>query len=179
MVANNYISKTKIHAVNNSCPNFCDVMVHVCHGGMNLTHWGRVMHIPVSKLTIISSECGLSPDRRQAIIWTNAGILLSGPLGRNFSEILIEIHIFSFKKMHLKMSSGKWRPFYIGFNVLSQTVLKLQRSSWLKCIWDFLQPLTVQHQWVCNSSCEEWFLRNGTVPISLYESKLNSSGNGG
>ena len=34
--------------------------------------------------------------RRQAIIWTNAGILLIGPLGTNFSEILIEIHIFSF-----------------------------------------------------------------------------------
>ena len=28
------------------------------------------------------------------IIWTNAGILLIGPLGTNFSEILIEIYIF-------------------------------------------------------------------------------------
>ena len=52
-----------------------------------LTHWGRVTHICVSKLTIIDSENGLSPDRRQAIIWTNAGILLIGPLGTNFSEI--------------------------------------------------------------------------------------------
>ena len=25
---------------------------------------------------------GLSPDRRQTIIWTNAGILLIGPLGK-------------------------------------------------------------------------------------------------
>ena len=49
----------------------------------------------------------LSPGRRRAIIWTNAGILLIGPLGTNFSEIFIEIHIFSFKKMHLKMSSAK------------------------------------------------------------------------
>ena len=56
-----------------------------------LTHWGRVTHICVSKLTIIGSDNGLSPDRRQAIIWTNAGLsLLIGPLGTNFSEILIE-----------------------------------------------------------------------------------------
>ena len=56
-----------------------------------LTHWGRVTHICVSKLTIIGSDNGLSPGRRQAIIWTNAGILLIGPLRTNFSEILIEI----------------------------------------------------------------------------------------
>ena len=76
-------------------------------------------HICVSKLTIIGSDNGLSPGRRQAIIWTNAGILLIGPLGTNFSEILIEIHTFSSKKTHLNMSSGKWRPFCLGLNVLS------------------------------------------------------------
>ena len=77
-------------------------------------------HICVSKLTIIVSDNGLSPDRRQVIIWTNAGILLIGPLGTNFNEILIEIHIISFKKMHLRMSSAKWRPFCLGLNVLIQ-----------------------------------------------------------
>ena len=50
---------------------------------------------------------GLSPGRRQAIIWTNAVILLIGPLATNFSEILIEIYTFSFKKPHLKTSSRK------------------------------------------------------------------------
>ena len=84
-----------------------------------LTHWGRVTHICVSKLTIIGSDNGLSPGRRQAIIWTNAGILLIEPLGTNFSEILIEIHTFSFKKMHLKMASAKWRPFCLCLNVLN------------------------------------------------------------
>ena len=83
-----------------------------------LTHWGRMTHICVGKLTIIGSDNGLSPGRRQAIIWTNAGILLIGPLGTNFSEILSEIHSFSFKKMHLKMSSAKWRPFCFGLNVM-------------------------------------------------------------
>ena len=75
-------------------------------------------HVYVSKLTIIGSDNGLSPDRRQAFIWTNAGLLLIGPLGTNFSEILIEIIIFSFKKMRLKVSSAKWRPFCLGLNVL-------------------------------------------------------------
>ena len=84
-----------------------------------LTHWGRVTHTCVSKLTIISSDNGLSPDRRQAIIWTNAGLLLIGPLGTNFIEILIEILIFSFKKMRLKMSSAKRHPFCLGLNVLT------------------------------------------------------------
>ena len=72
-----------------------------------LTHWCRVRHICVGKLTIIGSDNGLSPERRQAIIWTNAGILLIGPLGTNFSEILIEIQTFSLKKIRLKMSSAK------------------------------------------------------------------------
>ena len=72
-----------------------------------LTHWGRVTHICVSKLTIIGSANGLSPGRRQAIIWTNAGILLIRPLGTNFNEILIEMLTFSFMKMCLKVSSAK------------------------------------------------------------------------
>ena len=78
---------------------------------IQLTHWGRATHICVGKLTIIGSDNGLSPGRRQAIIWTNAGILLIGTLGTNFSESLIGIQTFSFKKMHLKMASAKWRPF--------------------------------------------------------------------
>ena len=61
-----------------------------------LTHWGRVTHICVSKLIVIGSDNGLSPGRRQAIIWTNAGVLSIGPLETNFSEILIKIIIVSF-----------------------------------------------------------------------------------
>ena len=84
-----------------------------------LTHWGRVTHICVSKLAIIASDNGLSPGRRHAIIWTNDGIVLIWPLGTNFNEILSEIHSFSFMKIHLKMSSVKWRPFCLGLNVLN------------------------------------------------------------
>ena len=66
-----------------------------------------MMHICVGKLIIINSDNGLLPGRRQAIIWINAAILLIGPLGTNFNEILIEIHTYSFKKIHLKILSGK------------------------------------------------------------------------
>ena len=48
-----------------------------------------MMNICVGKLTIIGSDNGLLPGWYQAIIWTNAGILLIGPLGTNFNEILI------------------------------------------------------------------------------------------
>ena len=81
-----------------------------------LTHWGRVTHICFSKLTIIGSDNGLSPDWRPAIISTNDEILLIGILGTNFSEILIEIRIFSLKKMGLKVLSAKWWPCCLGLN---------------------------------------------------------------
>ena len=76
-----------------------------------------MMHICVNKLTMIGSDNGVSLDRRQAIIWTNAASLWIGPLETNFSEILIEILTFSFKKMRLKVSSAKRRPFCLGLNV--------------------------------------------------------------
>ena len=83
-----------------------------------ITHWGRVTHICVGNLTNIGSDNDLSPGRCQAIIRTNARILLIGPLGTNFSEIQIEIPTFSFKKMRLNMSSATWRPFCLGLKVL-------------------------------------------------------------
>ena len=65
------------------------------------------MHIYVSKPINIGSDNGLSTRQCQAIIWTNAWILLNEPLGTNFSEILIETQTFSFtKKMHMKISYG-------------------------------------------------------------------------
>ena len=85
-----------------------------CHRIIILTHWGRVTHICVDKLTNIGSDNGLSPGRRQAIIWTNAGILLIRPLGTNFNEMLIEILTFSFMKTRLNC---------LGLNVLITIVL--------------------------------------------------------
>ena len=90
---------------------------------MQLTHWGRVTHIDVSRLTPIGSDNGLSPDRHQAIIWTNAGKLLIGPLVTNFSEILIEIYTFSFSKMHLKCLENDG-------HLVSASVLRISAMVW-------------------------------------------------
>ena len=95
-----------------------DWMEGCCNAWVKITHWGRMTHICVSKLTIISSDNGLSPGRHQANIWTNAGILLIGPSGTNLSEIGIKIHTFSFEKMYLKLSPAKWRPFCVALNVI-------------------------------------------------------------
>ena len=83
-----------------------------------VTHWGQVTHKCVSKLIVSGSDYGFSPGRRQAIIWTNAGILSIGALETNFSEILVEIIIVSFKKMRLEVSPVIRRPFCLGPNVL-------------------------------------------------------------
>ena len=100
-----------------------------CNRKSLLNHWGRLTHICVSKLTIIGSDNGLSPGRRQAIIWTNAVIFLIRTLGTNFSAILSKIHAFSFKKMHLKMSSAKWRPFCLGPNMMMLCCLETYQGS--------------------------------------------------
>ena len=95
-----------------------------CSSLNRLVHWGRVMHICISKLITIGSDNGLSPGWRQGIIW----LLLIWTLGTIFSEILSEIHIFSFKIMHLKMSSGNRRPFCLSLNVLRH--LHLNPTAW-------------------------------------------------
>ena len=117
-----------------------------------LTHWGWVTHICVGKLTIIGSDNGLSPGQCQAIIWTNAGILLIRPLGTNFSQILIGIQTFSFKKMHLKMSSAKWHPFCLGLNVLMNRLWN--EIQWHRSI-EWIQGLRC-NKWKFNPCCAEF-----------------------
>ena len=72
----------------------------ICPPVAILIHWGRMTHIFVNKLTIISSDNNLSPEQHQAIIWTNSGILLIGT------------------------SSAKLRPFCIGLDVLRRSWVK-------------------------------------------------------
>ena len=95
-------------------------MAYVCEGFHGncillwLTHWGRVTHICVGYLAIMGSDNGLSPGRRQAIIWTNAGILLIGPLGTNFSEIYQNSYVIIqenvFENIVWKMAAMLSRP---------------------------------------------------------------------
>ena len=118
-----------------------------------VTQWGWVTHICVNKLTIIGAYNGLSPGRHQAIIctWTNAGICLIRPLGTNFGEILSKIRVFSFKKMHLKMSSAKWRQFFLGLNVLVNNTAQhssgLSSNIYTNFIVLWLYTVTVVYFW--------------------------------
>ena len=83
-------------------------------------------------MTIIGSDNGLSPGRRQALIWTNAELLLNGPIGTNFREFWIKFLTFSFKKMRLKVSSS-CRPLDVAIVLLPTVYRKLW--SWIKnCI---------------------------------------------
>ena len=96
-----------------------------------LIHWGRETHVCDNKLTIIVSDYGLSPCQRQAIIWTNAGmlIMLIGTLGTHFSEILSEIHTFYWRKC-----IRKWRAFCLGLNVLTRCCIVSIARAWTKPI---------------------------------------------
>ena len=99
--------------------------------------------------TIIGSDYGLLPDWCQAIIIrTNARILLIGPLGTNFSEILIKIHTFNFKKMPLKMSSGNWWPFCLSLNVLTCPISDAE--------WRCSAPTKITTYWPESQSREAW-----------------------
>ena len=70
----------------------------------------------------IGSDNGLLPIWRQAIIWTNAALLSIGPSWTTFNEIWNKIRNLSLK-MHLKMSSVKWRPFCSGGDELTANVI--------------------------------------------------------
>ena len=86
---------------------------------LTLTHIDWVTHLSISRWkTIFGSDNGLSPIWHQAITWTKAVLLWTGPLGTNFSEIGIKLPQLSFKKMSLKVVS-KWWPFVSAPNVLT------------------------------------------------------------
>ena len=98
-----------------------------------LTHRGRVTHICVGNLTIISSENGLPPDRHQAVIWSNAEILFTGPLGMTLGGIAIEILSDSLKKMRLKGLPAKWRLLYVDLNMLNNNTILHTKTSCINC----------------------------------------------
>ena len=84
----------------------------------------------------------LAPGRRQAIIWTNVGILSIRPLGTNLSEILFKIDIFSLNKMHLKRSPAKWCGYFVSafmcYNLQVYFVARKIISAWLGLIYELV-----------------------------------------
>ena len=78
------------------------------------------------------------PNMRQAIIWTSAGFLSIRSWQTNFSQILTKTQIFSFTKIHLKVSSAKWRPSCPGgdeFNIKVMLWAVLLSISWPHQLW--------------------------------------------
>ena len=88
-------------------------------GGGYLTHWGQETHICISKISIIGSDNGLLPGPLHYLnqCWDIDNFTPRNKLWYNINRKLI--HFYSFKKMHLKMSSGKWRPSCLSLNVLN------------------------------------------------------------
>ena len=145
-------------------------------------------HIWFSDITNIGSDNGWSPGRCQAVIRTNAGVLLIRPLRTSSSEMLIEIHIFPLTKTHLKMSSEKCRPFCLGLNELMRY--------WTKPIFFFLPNLYPYHAtttsalqkicgavfaYVCLRLCHElrghvYIHRNKSIPWAHEGLHLTHSG---
>ena len=91
----------------------------------------------------IGSDNGLSPIRHQAIIWTNTSSLSIGSLATNFSRFLVKNQTFSFKKMRLKMSSAKWRPFCPGECEL-RALWRWRSCGWRRC-WYTVKPVYNDH----------------------------------
>ena len=102
----------------------------------------------------IGSDNGLSPDWHEAIISTNAGILLIGSLGTNFSEIRIKIQTVSFMKMHFEMSSEKCCPCCPGVDELN---CQLGEAIWPWIEW--VEPIMQGDYW-----CGDDLIQTGTQP---------------
>ena len=115
---------------------------------IGLTHWGGVTHICVGNLTIISSDNELSPGQRQAIIWTNAGIVLTGT---NFREILIEIQTYWLKKIRF--------PFRLDLDVLENSMVQRWRH--------MLSSLVQVTAW-CLACCLEYAPKFKYIYIYIY-----------
>ena len=91
-------------------------------------------HICVGDLVTIGLDNGLSPGRRQAIIWIYAVIVLIGLFGNKLQWNLIWNRKFPFKKMHLGMSAAKRWPFWLSFNGLTKSTIPQNGSLLLyKC----------------------------------------------
>ena len=140
-----------------------------------LTHWCRVMQICISKLTSIASNNGLSPGRRQAITRTNAGILLIGPSGINFSDILIKIQIFLQKKMCLKMLPVECCSYIRQVPVNSEVTLPHAFQAAPPAPSHYILPLII----IWSANCQEpsplscWF--RWIIPVPQSESQNDGS----
>ena len=118
-----------------------------------------------SNLTSIAADNGLILNRRQAIIWTNAGILLIGPCATNFIEILIEIP--AFKNFVCEMAVILSRPRCFNCFCMDRSlsfVWKNLLCHLMVAKWEKLQSIFVSTK---QFSTEDIF--NQTYYMSIYQ----------
>ena len=113
-----------------------------------LPHWGRVTHIYVNEPTIIGSDNALSSGRRQAIIWTNAGILLFEQSIMMLINLLTSANqiakIGSCDRSRIHVPNLGWTGVHSGKKQFSQKVLNLDNIAvylitYLKSKWKYKQ----------------------------------------
>ena len=130
-----------------------------------LTHWGRVTHICVGKLTIIGSDNGLSPGRRQAINWTNTGILLIGkcrlPNGVHLSRpqwVKSHWHVFEGAVANKSAWAQTVALCQIGDKPLHELMMTLFIHAYIYVHIYILYP-TIMHTYICRhlpTYCQEF-----------------------
>ena len=133
---------------------YCETVQWSC---VCLTHWGRVTHISVSRLTIIGSdnglspnigsENGLSPNRHQFIIWTKVGTSLIGPWEQTSVKFYyLNVYIFIQENA---FENVVWEIAAILFRLQSVISIKIrpqkikQSSSCVHIYWDALYVLNL------------------------------------
>ena len=106
----------------------------------------------------VGSDNGLSRNRRQVNIWTNAGLLFSVHLETNFSEIWIKMQQFSFKEINFQCRMKNGGHFLCAdLNVLKYVIGKpwsgpchglmiTDHSFWLG---NWSRPYAYWHQTIC------------------------------
>ena len=99
-----------------------------------------------------------------------------GPLGNKLQWNCNRNYAFSFKKMLLKMSSGKWRPSYLGLNVLTIHCSDVRCALWpLQRAIDVISVPVLMSCYVC---CRWWWTLSSrpSRPFSTYCSCASCSG---
>ena len=112
-----------------------------------LTHSGFVTHLSINDLHWFRQWLG---TWHQAITWT------SYDLWTNFCEIWTKIQNLSIKKIHLKISSAKWRPFCSCLSVSTITwIPDADITIWHWIGWSrvfhYRSPSTDPSHWNCTS----------------------------
>ena len=112
-----------------------------------LTHWGRVTHMWVSKLTIIGSDNGLAPGQRQAIFWANAGILLIRTLATSAKSWA--------KFIHFRSSKHIWSVIWEMAAIFVSASMSSKQSSclWFETAWSSCHDTRTNGCSVCLKIC--------------------------